>query len=299
MRETDLLAHIARRSADLPSAFGAVVVGPGDDCAVVRAGPGALQLLTVDQLVEGRHFAPGTPVSDIAHKLIARSVSDIAAMGGTPAWALATGLLPRDFPHADSLFDCMARSARALGAPLIGGDIATWDGALVLTCTIGGAAHATRGPVLRSGARPGDDLWVTGRIGGSLRSGRHLRFVPRVSIGTWLCDTLGPALHAMIDVSDGVGIDASRLAAASGVRAIIDLPRVPLHDDVSDPLAAIGDGEDYELLFAAPPRAALPSAAPDGTPLTRIGRFAEGAGCIAIDARGGEHDAATRGWEHR
>lgn len=298
MRETDLLAHIARRSADLPSAFGAVVVGPGDDCAVLRAGPGMLQLLTVDQLVEGRHFASGTAASDIAHKLIARSVSDIAAMGGTPSWAMATGLLPRDFPHADSLFDCMSRSARGLGAPLVGGDIAVWDGALVLTCTVGGAPHAMRGPVLRAGAKPGDDLWVTGRIGGSLRGGRHMRFVPRVTIGTWLCDTLGPALRAMIDVSDGVGIDASRLAAASGVRAVIDLPRLPLHDDVSDALAAIGDGEDYELLFAAAPGAAIPSSAPDGTSLTRIGRFTPGAGCIAIDARGGEHDGATRGWEH-
>lgn len=298
MRENDLLAHIARRSADLPSAFGAVVVGPGDDCAVVRAGPDTLQLLTVDQLVEGRHFAPDTPVARIAHKLIARGVSDIAAMGGTPTWALATGLLPRNYAYANELFDCMANAARSLGAPLVGGDIATWDGALVLTCTVGGAPHPARGPVLRSGAQPGDELWVTGRIGGSLRSGRHLRFVPRVNVGTWLCDSLGASLHAMIDVSDGVGIDASRLAAASGVRAVIDLPRVPLHDDVHDALAAIGDGEDYELLLAAAPGAALPAHAPDGTPITRIGRFTSGEGCIAIDARGREHDASARGWEH-
>ena len=298
MRENQLLAHIHARSANLAAAFGDVVVGPGDDCAVVRAGPGALLLLTVDQLVEGRHFAPGTPVSDIAHKLVARSVSDIAAMGGTPTWALATGLLPRNYAYADELFDCMANAARALGAPLVGGDIATWDGALVLTCTVGGAPHAMRGPVLRAGAKPGDDLWVTGRIGGSLRGGRHLRFVPRVSIGTWLCDTLGPALHAMIDVSDGVGIDASRLAAASGVRAIIDLPRVPLHDDVSDPLAAIGDGEDYELLFAAPPRGPAAFRARWHAAHASVDSPMR-AGCIAIDARDGEHDAAIRGWEHR
>lgn len=299
MRENDLLAHIARRSADLSSAFGAVVVGPGDDCAVVRAGPGTLQLLTVDQVVEGRHFASDTPVADIAHKLIARSVSDIAAMGGTPTWALATGLLPRDDPQADALFDCMAQSARAMGAPLVGGDIAAWDGERVLTCTVGGSPHPARGPVLRSGAQPGDELWVTGGIGGSLRSGRHLRFVPRVNVGTWLCDTLGASLRAMIDVSDGVGIDASRLAAASGVQAVIDLPRLPLNDGVHDALAAIGEGEDYELLFAVAPSAALPTHAPDGTPLTRIGRFSQGKGCIAIDSRGRQHDAASRGWEHR
>jgi thiamine-monophosphate kinase len=185
-----------------------------------------------------------------------------------------------------------------MGAPLVGGDIATWDGALALTCTVGGTPHATRGPVLRSGARPGDELWITGRIGGSVRSGRHLRFSPRVRVGAWLCDTLGRALHAMIDVSDGVGIDASRIAEASGVRAVIDLPRVPLHDGVPDPLAAIGDGEDYELLFAAAPGAALPAHAPDGTSLTRIGRCAAGSGCIALDAGGREHDCAHRGWEH-
>lgn len=298
MRENQLLAHIHARSANLAAAFGQVVVGPGDDCAVVRAGSGALLLLTVDQLVEGRHFAADVPAADIAHKCIARSVSDIAAMGGTPAWALATGLLPRGFAHADALFDAMSRAAREMSAPLVGGDVAVWDGALVLTCTVGGTPHAERGPVLRSGARPGDELWVTGRIGGSVRSGRHLRFTPRVAVGAWLCDALGPDLHAMMDVSDGVGIDASRLAAASGARAVIDLPRVPLHDDASDALAAIGDGEDYELLFAAAPGLALPARAPDGTPLTRIGSVARGAGCVAIDAAGREHDCAQRGWEH-
>ncbi|MBX3403075.1 MAG: thiamine-monophosphate kinase [Phycisphaeraceae bacterium] len=298
MRENQLLAHIHARSADLVAAFGEVVVGPGDDCAVVRAGTGSLLLLTVDQLVEGRHFAADAAAAEIAHKAIARSISDIAAMGGTPAWALATGLLPRHYERADELFDAMSAAARQMGAPLVGGDIATWDGALALTCTVGGAPHPARGPVLRAGARPGDDLWVTGRIGGSLRSGRHLRFVPRTTIGAWLCDALGPALHAMIDISDGVGVDSARLAAASGIRAVIDLPRIPLHDGVVDPLAAIGEGEDYELLFAVAPGSALPPQAPDGTPLTRIGRCAEGSGCIALDSGGHEHDCAHRGWEH-
>jgi thiamine-monophosphate kinase len=112
MRENQLLAHIRARSADLAAAFGEVVVGPGDDCAVVRAGSGALLLLTVDQLVEGRHFDADTPAADIAHKAIARSISDIAAMGGTPAWALATGLLPRRYGQAETLFDAMSRCAR-------------------------------------------------------------------------------------------------------------------------------------------------------------------------------------------
>ena len=100
MRESDLLQHIARRSADLhglSGAFGEIVTGPGDDCAVVRTAAGDLLLITVDQVVEGRHFAPDMPLDLIARKAVARSVSDIAAMGGVPAWGLATGLLPSGY----------------------------------------------------------------------------------------------------------------------------------------------------------------------------------------------------------
>jgi len=298
MRETDLLAHIADRSKGLTGAYpGVVVVGPGDDCAVVRVGEGDT-LLTVDQLVEGRHFAPQTAVDLIARKAVARSISDIAAMGGTPRWGLATGLLPRGYGHADALFDAMARWGIEFGAPLVGGDVAMWDGGLVLTCTVGGVPHAVRGPVLRSGARTGDELWVTGRVGGSLASGRHLTFVPRVAEGGWLCDVLGTDLHAMIDVSDGVGRDAARLGAASGVAVEIDLSRVPLHQGVGDSVRAIGEGEDYELLFAAAPGASLAAATLQGTLLTRIGRFAVGSGCVSVDARGGRLEVSQRGWEH-
>lgn len=298
MRESELLAHIADRSADLAARFPGVVVGPGDDCAVVRA-EGDL-LLTVDQLVAGRHFEPGTLVELIARKAVARSVSDIAAMGGTPRWGLATGLLPRGYEQADALFDAMARWGREFGAPLVGGDVATWDGGLVITCTVGGAVHPRRGAVLRSGARVGDELWVTGRIGGSLGSGRHLEFTPRVKEGQWLCDTLGTDLHAMIDVSDGVGIDAGRIAAASGVGVEIELENVPRHEGVEAALRAIGDGEDYELLFAVKAGARLPDVAPTGTQLTRIGRVVAGpaGSCIAIDAGGKRIDVSRQGWEH-
>lgn len=298
MRETELLSHIAMRSADLAGRFPGVVVGPGDDCAVVRV-EGEM-LMTVDQVVAGRHFEAGTAVEMIARKAVARSVSDIAAMGGTPRWGLATGLLPRGFEEGDALFDAMARWGREFGAPLVGGDVAVWDGGLVITCTVGGAVHAERGAVLRSGARVGDEVWVTGRIGGSLESGRHLSFVPRVAEGAWLCDVLGAELRAMIDVSDGVGIDAGRVAAASGVGIEIELERVPRHEGVEDALRAMGDGEDYELLFVVAAGALKEGATGNGTRLTRIGRVVEGqaGSCVAVDAKGARVDVSQRGWEH-
>ena len=299
MRERDLLRHIQERSADL-AGDALVAVGPGDDCAVIRDTAGAPILLTVDQLVGGRHFdAERTPLDLIARKAIARSVSDIAAMGGAPTCALATGCLPHDFADADALFDRMATWARHFGCPLIGGDIATSDGPIVLTCAALGACRAERAPVLRAEARPGDTVCVTGRLGGSLESGRHLTFDPRLAEGAALCEALADRLGAMMDISDGLGVDASRVAESSGVRLEIDGPRVPRHEGVADWRRAVSDGEDYELLFtvraeADPTLLTLPG----GTPVTVVGRVTEGAGCAILDERGDAHDAAALGWDH-
>lgn len=301
MRESDLLEHIYRRSGDLPARDPSVVAGPGDDCAVVRTTSGDLLLLTVDQAVEGRHFAPGTPVDLVARKAVARSVSDIAAMAGRPRWGLGTGLLPETYAEADALFDAMARWARHWGCPLVGGDIATWgrsnDGRLALTVAVVGEAHAARGAVRRSGARPGDGVYVTGAIGGSLASGRHLRFEPRLREAWALAAALGDALHAMIDLSDGLGIDAARLAAASGARVRLEAGRIPLHTGAGPWQRAIADGEDYELLFAAADGARVPAEAA-GTAVTRIGTVVEGSGCVVVDQSGAETDASRAGWDH-
>lgn len=319
MRESDLLSHVYARSADLARAFPAVLVGPGDDCAVVRAPSGSGELLLkVDQVVEGRHFEPhpATPVELIARKALARAVSDVAAMAGTPLAALCAAAIPNACRYANDLFDACAGWARRFGCPLVGGDIAATPGPLTLSVTVIATPHAARGPVLRSTARPGDLVCVTGAIGSSRDRatglGHHLTFEPRVREAAWLADTLGPRLTAMMDISDGLGIDAARLARASGVALVIDADRIPLRAAGTNPLDAIAAGEDYELLFccAGTPPAAVPGAAVQnaGTPVTVIGTIQPGTGCRLRPAGSrdvgkpeGEHgdiDIANLGWDH-
>src|SRR6185503_9869926 len=160
MHESRLLQRIYGRSADLPGLYPGVLVGPGDDCAVVRMPSGDRLLITVDQVVRGCHFGNDTPIDLVARKAVAGAVCDIAAMGGTPCWGLATGALRAVCADGDALFDAMSAWARRFGCPLVGGDIAAGGGdELVLTVTVGGLPHGRRGPVLRSGARAGDEVW--------------------------------------------------------------------------------------------------------------------------------------------
>lgn len=315
MRESELLSHIYDRSADLSAAFPHIIAGPGHDCAVVATLSGDHVLLKVDQLVEEAHFRGpvivigdriGTPVDLVARKALARAVSDIAAAGGRPWCAMASGTLPSNCSYADALFDAMAKWARHWGCPLVGGDIASWkegSGKLILTISIIGLPHPTRGPVLRSGAQAGDAIYITGALGGSFDPatslGRHLTFEPRLAEARWLGDMLGPSLRAMMDISDGLGRDAARLAKASGVRIEIDAAALPRHAGVADWRAAASDGEDYELLFVAAPDATLPASCPaSGTPITRIGTVTAGSGCF-IRADGQLIDTTEMGWDHR
>lgn len=303
VEESALLAAIAKRSQDLGTRFPHVRTGPGDDCAAVRIG-NVDCLLTVDQVIEGRHFRRGTPLDLIARKAVARSVSDIAAMAGTPVCALATGAFPKGFPQAsaDELSASLKRWAEHWRCPLVGGDLASMareSDPLVLTVTAIGTPHGVRGPVLRSGARPGDFLYVSGALGGSFEPatglGRHLTFEPRIELGRRLADLLGQDLHAMMDISDGLGRDASRMAEASGVRLELEASSLPFAAGVSHWKHAAGDGEDYELLFAAPggiDTAGLP------VPITRIGRVVEGNACVFLQG-GRECPASELGWEHR
>ncbi len=310
VQENRLLKLIAERSAHLGPL---VAIGPGDDCAGVRIAPNpsfpADLLVTVDQLIQGRHFEPDTALDQVAHKAVARSVSDIAAMAASPAWALATGALPASMSDADAdvLFTAMQATARAFGCPIVGGDIATVPAGapMVLTVTIAGTPHTTRGPVLRSTAQVGDAIYVTGRIGGSFASGRHLTFEPLHIQAHALADALRAGLHAMIDVSDGLGRDAARLGDASGVCLRINAADIPLHADACDrgPMACAGEGEDYQLLFTAADDGDCPAELPAGVRVTRIGRVEpraeNGPGCVIIDDAGREHDATNLGWDHQ
>ena len=325
MRESELLRRIIARSAGLAGAFPHVHVGPGDDCAVVTVPGGGKQrlLLKVDQLVEGRHFTTRTPLDLIARKAIARAISDIAAMAGTPVCALAGASLPPNYPqaHADALYESLLGRSIEFACPLVGGDTATLAsaGPLSLSITVLGTPHPQRGPVLRSGALPGDIVYVTGTIGGSFRAqpgpgfdfaggGKHLTFQPRVREAAWLADTLGANLHAMMDISDGLGIDASRMAERSGVVIEIDSASVPLSEGERDVMKAASQGEDYELLFVAPADAIVPAAMPAiGTRVRAIGRVVAAptsadesgfARCVILH-NGERIGADSMGWEHR
>lgn len=283
MREQDLLDAIRIRSSGISLDGADLVAGPGDDCAVVRLG-GETLLITVDQLVEGRHYEPGTELDGVARKSIARSISDIAAMAGEPVFATATGLLPDGFDRGDELFDAMKRWAEHWGAPLIGGDIASGPGPMVLTTTVIGRCKGA--PLLRSGARIGDGVYVSGPIGGSFASGRHLTFEPRLDAGRAAREA---GVTALIDISDGLGIDAHRIGAMSGVRLQIDADAVPLNQDAGTWRDAFAAGEDYELLACGPD-------CPAG--FTRIGTVIDGPPGAVVIAAGTEHDASSLGWDH-
>ncbi|NRA57000.1 MAG: thiamine-phosphate kinase [Phycisphaerales bacterium] len=296
MRERELLQRIADRSADLPGSFDRVLVGPGDDCAVLAPDERRL-VLTTDHLVQNRHFDHTLPLELIARKAVMRSVSDISAMAAEPAWALATALLPVGYAHADELFDHMAHHAREFGCPLVGGDIASLppknDGPISLTVTIGGYAEE---PVLRSGARAGDAVYTTGELGGSMTNNRHAKATPRVVVALELARLT--TIHAMIDLSDGLGIDAARIARASGVRLELDADTIPIHTDASGLSGALGDGEDYELLFTAPSRATIPESIGVAR-ITRIGRVVEGEPATIVRMPDGSTiDASEQGFEH-
>ncbi|MFG0283151.1 MAG: thiamine-phosphate kinase [Phycisphaerales bacterium JB039] len=302
MRESQLLSAIYEHSADLSGAFEQVQTGPGDDCAVLRTPHGDQLLVSVDQVIEGVHYSAGRqpPLELIGRKAIARALSDIAAMGGRALGAVTAAALAPEFARAEELFEHARKAAAWFGCPLVGGDIAIRPGPLALTTTVLGVPGAARGPVLRSEACVGDVVYVTGELGGSFDpetgQGRHLTFDPRLSEGAWLAETLGDALGAMIDLSDGLGIDGGRVAAASEVALEIEAETIP-HSGVGW-RRALADGEDYELLFTVRPGVDVPRPTPGGTMLTRIGRVIEGRGCFVIAPDGERIDAAQLGWNH-
>jgi thiamine-monophosphate kinase len=235
----------------LPDASSEVLVGPGDDCAVVQVeGSPLCSLLKADSVVEGVHFLSGEKMQRVGWKAMCRAVSDIAAMGGRPRHALVTIAASPLTPLEElrELYRGLAKAASTYGVSVVGGETGKTLGALVCSVFLTGVVERSR-CLLRSGGRPGDRLYVTGRLGGSLQSGRHLDFEPRLEEACWLAERR--CVSAMMDISDGLGADAPRMARASGCGLKIDPALVPCHPGCGV-REAFNDGEDFELLLAVP-----------------------------------------------
>jgi thiamine-monophosphate kinase len=237
----------------------AVLVGPGDDTAVLRPPRGPM-LVTTDMLLEGSCFrlADSGPFR-VGRKAIAVNLSDVAAMAGVPTAAVVSVGLPRVGGRelAEQLYLGMRDVADAFSVPLVGGDTNSWDGPLAISVTLLGEA-TDRGPVLRSGARAGDWVMVTGPLGGSIL-GRHLDFTPRVREALKLHEVAD--LHAMIDVSDGLALDLHHICVESRCGAVVFADAVPIAPAARELAAfdgrsaiehALTDGEDFELAFTVP-----------------------------------------------
>jgi thiamine-monophosphate kinase len=295
-----------------------LLVGPGDDAAIVHLGEESDLVATTDMLMDGVDFELGRHEPErVGRKALAVNLSDLAAMAAQPVAALVSVALPRQGGQllAKRLYEGLLPLAAQFDCPLAGGDTNSWDGPLVISVTaLGEVPHERRWR--RSGARPGDCIVVTGQFGGS-RAGKQFGFTPRVREALWLAEHA--TVHAAIDVSDGLSLDLSRVCEASGCGATLDLTAIPVAQAAhalaaveassrgpAGPLStgavdhALADGEDFELILAVPPEvaAALVAAQPLGTPLTNIGTFGDEPGLWALDAAGQRQPLAVRGYEH-
>jgi thiamine-monophosphate kinase len=219
--------------------------GMGDDCAVLPAAKYP-QLITVDPVIHGRHFDDQVPPRAVGAKLLKRNLSDIAAMGGTPTSAVvALTLDPRTSQQwVEEFYRGLATCARRYGVSIVGGDITQAKGTVAASLTLLGTTGGRR-PLTRDGAALGDWIYVTGVLGGSLVSGHHFKFTPRLAEGAWLA--CQKPVTAAMDLSDGLAKDIHALTPA-GAFPMIDASRLPLRAG-QDTKAALSDGEDYELLF--------------------------------------------------
>ena len=300
-----------------------VVRGPGDDASVVRARPVAVT--SIDAVSEGTHFRLDTHApADIGHKALATALSDLAAMGAEPGEAHVALALPRGFDQgaARELVAGMEALAERHGVTIAGGDVIAADSLTVTVCVTGWGDDESQ-LVGRDGAQPGDELWVTGELGGAaagllLLDGaasvpesaqlidRHRRPEPQLAAGLGLARA---GASAMIDLSDGLAADAHHLAERSGCMITVELEHLPIAAGVEAVAQAAGRdavelaagaGDDYELLIMAPPerRAELERAAADaGVPLTPLGRAEPGTGVVLRTASGGT--LVLGGYEHQ
>jgi thiamine-monophosphate kinase len=310
---------IERYFRELGAARTDVVLGIGDDAALLRVPPDSELVLTTDALVEGVHFLPGAPAASLGHRSLAVNLSDIAAMGANPCWALLALNLPQvDAQWLHEFAAAFAALARTHGVALVGGNLSR--GPLSITVQLAGVVPS--GAALRrDSGRAGDALYVSGTIGDAaaglkglkdelsltpaVRAYLQRRFeypTPRVALGV----SLRGLAHACIDLSDGLYPDVVRLLDASGCGASIELERLPLSDALVDAYGnaawrhGLTGGEDYELCFTAPPGHAAAIAAlaeRSGTAVTRIGQLQAGAG-IELKRHNSVMQFAPSGFDH-
>ena len=311
--EFDLIARIRARAATR----GDVILGIGDDAALLQPPAGMQLVVAMDTLNSGVHFPPETAAADIGWKALAVNLSDLAAMGAQPAWCTLSLSLPdADAGFVDGFLDGFLELAERHGVALVGGD--TTRGPLSVCVTVHGFVEP--GTALRrAGARAGDEIWISGTVGDAAaalaqwRAGRGAdaalrsrldRPIPRVALGR----ALRGIASSCIDVSDGVLADLGHVCEASGIGALLDVDALPgsealrLAFDVEPRrvLQATG-GDDYELCFTAPPEtgeAIVRAAASADVAVARIGRIIEGEGIATHAADGGAWSAPGTGWIH-
>lgn len=304
--EAEFLAWLHERLPAHPR----LMLGIGDDAAILDLSSRPQCVVTVDLLTEGVDFRLAEVAPErIGRKALAVNLSDLAAMAARPVAAVVALALPKSaaLPLAQELYRGLLALADEYQLVIAGGDTNTWDGPLVISVTAIGEV-TEHGPLTRSGTQPGDAILVTGEFGGSIL-GKHFDFQPRVAEALALAARYD--LHAGIDISDGLSLDLSRLAAASGCGAVIEVDRVPIAlaarqltssraDGVTPLEHALADGEDFELLLAAPPDEArrMVDERPLDVTLTVIGQMVAQRGLWQLDAAGRRSPLVPRGWQH-
>lgn len=310
--EAGVIAVVARGELPRPG----VLLGIGDDAAVVRPPPGKLMVLATDTLNEGVHFPVGIAPCDLGHRAVAVNLSDLAAMGATPAWALLSLSMPAaDAEWVSGFVEGAQRLAKRHDVAIVGGD--TVRGPLSVCMHVVGFVEPERF-LARGNASPGDAVFVTGHPGDAsaglslLQSGdsgnrltdRFLRPQPRTDVGC----ALGGVASAAIDISDGLVTDLRRMAAASGVRFVIELRDLPLSDKLVDLRGAdaalqhaLAGGDDYELCFTVDPgrEALLGGLAADwDCGITRIGHVEAGEGLVLLKDGEPMQVTSLKEWQH-
>jgi thiamine-monophosphate kinase len=313
--ERKLISGVRREVQRAPSGRGSLAAGIGDDCALLRVPPRHQILVTTDFTLEGVHFRrEWHPPRSVGHRCLARGLSDIAAMGGEPVAAFLSLALPAKLPQkwVDDFMGGLLVLAKQFGVPLAGGDTASSPAGIMADIVVVGALPRGEA-VLRSTARPGDLVFVSGALGGSaaalqlLYAGKrldprsypaHFFPAPRIEVARRL--RRAEIVTSMIDLSDGLSTDLRHICEESRVGAEISaqsIPQAKFRDGAVELDLALHGGEDYELLFTARPGTRVPRSVA-GVPITHVGRITRGRKIVLLPENGSRSELESRGWEH-